>query len=186
MNLKRVFDLFLIVCLLLPFVANATVIRVAGLGGEGASFIVKDDDNVTIWPQLIRDYPNLAGGEISSHEFEKAFVNYDFGSEKWALQILFDKTEYPQYDAGPDLDIVPGDYNKLNVIFGRKVDNGLIGFGLNYAAKSLKIDSSAEYPSRDASYTDFGLSLGVTALERKLDLSVSADLALFSDKVNGG
>jgi hypothetical protein len=185
MTFKKAIYLLLLVCIIVPFTAQATVTRVIGLGGSDANFIVKDAYNPSIWPQLIREYPNLAGGEFSAEEFQKAYINYDMGSDKCAFQISLDRSTSPRYSSGPDLSMVGGGYNKLSLIWGRKLQDMLIGVGLNYAGKSLKYDAVGEDPSRDASYTNIGLNLGLTALEKKLDASIGIDFASFSDKVGG-
>jgi hypothetical protein len=185
MTFKKTLFILLLVCIIVPFTAQATVTRVMGLGGTDANYIIKDAFNPSVWPQLIRNYPNLAGGEFSSMSFQKAYVNYDMGSDKCAFQISLDRTTAPKYTMGPDLTETGGGYNKLNVIWGRKFSDMLFGVGLSYAGKSLKYDAVGEDPSRDASYMNVGLNLGVTALEQKLDASLLVDFASFSDKVGG-
>jgi hypothetical protein len=181
----------ILLCTLVPFAAQATVTRVIGMGGLDANYILKDASNPSIWPQLVRDWPNYAGGEFyysgSSWDFQKAYVNYDFGADKCALQISLDKDTSPEFVLGPDtLAYIGGGYNRLNLIWGRGLGDMKIGIGLNYASKSLKHeDVLPYYPKRDASYSAIGANLGLTALENKLDLGLGFAFASFSDKVGG-
>lgn len=175
---------------LVPLVANATVTRVIGMGGVGAGYIIKDASNPGIWPQLVKNYPNLAGAEFypmgGIWDFQKAYINYNFGEEKCVLHFALDKDRSAKYTAGPDvLDDVEGAYNRLNIIYGRKMGEVKIGLGLNYAGKSAEIEAVDSDPAEEASYSAYGVRLGVTALEDKLDLALGVEMANFSHDVGG-
>jgi hypothetical protein len=196
MSKSKTILIAILLCALLPLTASATITRVIGLGGEGSNYIIKDASNPQIWPELIVNYPNLAGAEFGSDygswDFEKAYVNYNFNKCNSVLQLSLDKNPNPDFWMGPDtLNYLPGGYNRLSLIYGRTFDNFKIGLGLNYASKSLKHDSTrSEYypyglfPKRDASYSTVGLNLGFSALEDKLDASVGFEFAGFSDKLS--
>jgi opacity protein-like surface antigen len=174
---------------LIPLTANATITRVIGLGGEGANYIIKDAFNPNIWPQLLREWPNLAGAEFSTDggpwDFYKAYVNYDFGEDKCVMQIALDKEPGRKYTMAPaDLDAVAGTYNRLSVALGRPMGDLLVGVAINYTGKSYKADSiSATVPALDISYATYGIRLGATALEKKLDLALGIEIASFSEDV---
>jgi hypothetical protein len=180
----------ILLCALIPLTAQATITRVIGLGGTDANYIIKDASNPSIWPQLVRDWPNYAGGEFyysgNGWDFQKAYVNYDFGADKCALQISLDKDTSPEFSMGPDtLAYIGGGYNRLNLIWGRPLGDMKIGIGLNYASKALKHEETLNYLKRDASYSAIGANLGLTALENKMDLALGFSFASFSDKVGG-
>ncbi|MCX6601566.1 MAG: hypothetical protein NT025_08390 [bacterium] len=180
---------------LIPLTANATITRVTGLGGEGANYIVKDAFNPSIWPQLLREWPNLAGAEFytpppaigGGWDFYKAYINYDFGVDKCVMQIALDKEPGRKYEMAPaDLDAVAGTYNRLSVALGRPMGDLLVGVAINYTGKSYKADSiSAMVPALDISYATYGIRLGATALEKKLDLALGIEIASFSEDVGG-
>jgi hypothetical protein len=183
---KKVLVAFLLFALI-PLTAQATITRVIGMGGFDAKYILHDANTPTVWPQLVRNYANLAGAEISGNDFQKAYVNYDFGGEKSAIQISLDKSNSPMFLAGPEFpNSVGGGYNKLNFIYGRPMgDDMLIGLALNYAGKSFKQDENGPGGKKDISYSVIGLNLGWTGLEKKLDLALGFDFASFSDKEGG-
>jgi hypothetical protein len=176
---------------LIPLTANATITRVMGMGGTGAAYIIKDAYTPNIWPQLIRNYASIAGGEFytatNGWDFQKAYVNYDFGEDKCAFQFSLDKIPGRTYTMAPaDLDAVAGTYNRLSFIIGRPMGDLLVGLSFNYTGKSYKADSvSATVPAYDISYSTFGGRLGVSALEKKLDVAVGFDFASFSEKEGG-
>jgi hypothetical protein len=190
MNKSKMVFVAILLFALIPFTANATITRVVGMGGFDANWILKDAANPGIWPQLIREYPNLAGGDIAGNDFQKAYINYDFGTDKCVLQFSLDKNSGPMFMTGPNFNdprfpAVPGDYNKLSLIYGRPIGDLLVGAAIRYAGKSFKQDANGQGGARDASYSTFGLNLGVSALEKNLDLALGFDFASFSDKQGG-
>jgi hypothetical protein len=182
----------------IPLTANATITRVIGMGGEGANYIMKDAYNPNIWPQLLREWPNLAGAEFytpppeigGGWDFYKAYINYDFGEDKCVMQIALDKEPGCHYDNSPDFPDFPDDpehevgdyYNRLSVALGRPMGDLLVGIGVNYTGKSFKADSiSPSQPASDISYATYGARLGVSALEKKLDLALGFEIASFGE-----
>ncbi|RPH93376.1 hypothetical protein EHM69_10450 [candidate division KSB1 bacterium] len=180
---------------LIPLTANATITRVMGFGGEGAAYIIKDAYTPNIWPQLVANYPSLAGAEFNSAEgtwdFKKAYIDYDFGEDNGVLQLSLDKLTARKYgmDYFDEMDALMGNYNRLSAIYGRPMGDMLIGLGLNYAGKSYKseeyVDGATTIPAVDASYTTFGLRLGASAIEKQLDLALGFEMASFSDEEGG-
>jgi len=177
---------------LIPLTASATLTRVIGMGGEGAGYIIKDASNPGIWPQLVKNYPNLAGAEFYSAangwDFQKAYINYNMGDDKCVLQFSLDKIPGRKYTMAPDaLDDLEGTYNRLNVIWGRKMGELKVGLALNYTGKSMETEETAAGAddAYKASYSTYGLRAGVTALEEKLDLALGFEIASFSEDVGG-
>ncbi|NUO19516.1 hypothetical protein HUU59_08730 [bacterium] len=176
---KTLFVALLLAVVVLPATSNATITRVIGLGGEDANFILRDAYNSSVWPQLVKHYGMQSGMEFYTHDgwdLQKAYVNYDFGTESSVLQFALDKLNHRNYGmlAGnelSDLDNVPGGYNKLNITYGRPMgDDMLIGVNLHWAGKSLKTNEDGG--DFDDSYSEIGLMLGLTAMEEKLDVSL--------------
>jgi hypothetical protein len=181
---------------LIPLTASATITRVIGLGGENANYIIKDAYNPNIWPQLLRVYPNLAGGEFytgaNGWDFQKAYINYDFGEDKCVMQIALDKEPGRKYGMAPDdLDLLAaGPYNRLSVAVGHPMGDLLVGVGINYTGKSYKSDAytplvGPAVPAYDISYATYGIRLGASALEKKLDLALGVEIASFSEDEGG-
>jgi hypothetical protein len=201
---KKTILVALLVLALVPLTANATITRVIGLGGEGTAYVIRDAYTPNIWPQLIRDYPYLAGAEFyqpsgGSWDFQKAYINYDFGEDKCALQISLDKLEGRNYLSAPvwtggtlPFDTVAGTFNRLSLIWGRPFGDYKVGLALNYTGKSYKRNSwkNPDNPndsllSEDASYATYGIRAGVTALENNLDLALGFEAPSFSWKEGG-
>ncbi|MFZ5432894.1 MAG: hypothetical protein ACOZB3_03880 [Calditrichota bacterium] len=180
---KNLFVVILILALI-PLTASATITRVIGMGGAGANYILKDAANPGIWPQLVAEYPNLAGGEFyaadGSWDFHKAYVNYKPG-DPCVLKFELDNLMTPHYMMSPVFpDEAIGGYNRLNITYGRTLNDMLIGLTLNYAAKSYKETEGDN--KADISYSTIGANLGLTALEKKLDLALGFETASWSDK----
>jgi hypothetical protein len=178
---------------LIPLTANATITRVIGLGGEDANYIIKDAFNPNIWPQLLREWPNLAGGEFytaaNGWDFQKAYINYDFGKDKCVMQIALDKEPGCNYDMSPNFPVAAaGPYNRLSVAVGRPMGDLLVGVGINYTGKSYKSDAVTgppAVPAYDISYATYGIRVGASALEKKLDLALGFEMASFSEDEGG-
>lgn len=181
MTLRKVLLTALVLAVVaVPMTSQATVTRVIGLGGSDANFIVKDAYNSAIWPQLVKHYGMQSGAEFYTSDegwdFQKAYINYDFGDDASVLQFALDKLNYRDYgwmagNALSRLDDVPGGYNKLNVTYGRPMgDDMLIGLGLHYAGKTFATNEDGG--NIDDSYSEIGLLLGLTAMEEKLDVSL--------------
>jgi hypothetical protein len=178
MTNKKALFVLLLVCALVPLTANATVTRVIGLGGDGTNYIVRDPFNASVWPQLIADHPNLAGGEFYTGnrgwDFQKAYVNYSFPT-KCVLQFALDRMPGLTSSFGQTYPLVPASLdtlgggssfaNKFSVIYGRPLGDMMkIGLGLSYSGRSaslaavdsvFKPDTSMYYyPPNGRSYID--------------------------------
>lgn len=177
----------------LPMTSNATVTRTMGLGGDGANFIIHDAYNSSVWPQLVRHYGKQAGAEFDEidrpWDLYKVYVNYDFGDEKSALMLSLDKGSAREYGylANSELatlDGLPDGYNKLNLTYGRPMgEDMLIGAALSFAGKTYKTDENGG--NYDDSYSSFGLKLGLTAVENKLDVSAGFSSGSYTVKHGG-
>ena len=91
---KSLFVALLLAVVVIPATSHATISRVMGLGGEGANYIVRDAYNPTVWPQLIYHFPQQGGAEFynsNGWNFQKAYINYDFGNEKSVMQLSLDR-----------------------------------------------------------------------------------------------
>jgi hypothetical protein len=192
MTLKKMILLPLAIALLIPTVSNATVGRYMALGGEGTQYIVMDASNPGIFPQLTPNWKKLFGSEFSgggsSWSQFLVYAVWDFGDEKSAIKIVLDSTPSSLFDVGPSgagvfrtgdpAGVLSGNYHQLNVTYGRPMGDDMdIGVGIRMEGKSYKTDTGAE---TDASYSSIGLSLGVTALEKKLDAALLFDMPSFT------
>ncbi|MBU0507926.1 hypothetical protein KKH27_03690 [bacterium] len=188
---------------LIPLTANASITRVIGFGGSDAVFIIRDAFTPSVWPQLVVDYPRLAGAEfgsfvsgytadyvpISSWGFTKAYINYDFGPGKSVVHFGLDKGVNPRYSQGPRrLLLTEGGYNRLSFIYGRPLGDMKVGLAINYTGKSSEKDVETAIDTVhsikdqfEASYSTYGARFGLTALENKLDLALGVEFVSFSD-----
>ncbi|MCC6476227.1 hypothetical protein IT157_04155 [bacterium] len=181
MSLRKILFIVLALVILMPATSHATISRVIGMGGAETNWIIKDAYNSAIWPQLVKNYGSQAGAEFytgnQGWDFQKAYVNYEFGDEASALQFAIDKTNTRTFGddtALAPLDAIPGGYNKLNITYGRPIgEDMLIGVALNYGGKSY----TEEPGGTDNSYSQMGLSFGLTAMENKLDAALAFETA---------
>jgi len=174
---KTLFVALLLAIVILPATSHATITRVMGLGGAESVYIVKDAYGYSIWPQLVRHYGMQSGAEFyatgDGYDFQKAYINYDFGEGKSVLSFALDKLNHRNYGMLADnelaaLDDIEGGYNKLNITYGRPMgEDMLVGAALHFAGKSYKDDNEV-----DNSYSEIGLLLGLTAAQEKLDVSL--------------
>jgi len=193
---KNLFVSLLVVLALFTMSASATVSRLEGLGGmadplwwdlPGNIFILHDAASPGVWPQLVQQYPNLAGGEFMGSSLDKVYVNYSFAEKHTALQFSLDKVYSNRYPS--IMPSIPDDPNgnsfgvpsRLNVNFGTKLgDNLLLGFGLNYWGDSQK-DTSMEQ-----SASIIGFKAGISGVgENEWDAVIGLEMPGFKDEAGG-
>ncbi len=198
---KKIFVCLLLVAALVPMAANATVSRLEGLGGSGDIywwntpgnvFVLHDAATPSIWPQLVQQYPNLAGGEFhdgtGAWDLEKVYVNYSWGEKKAALQFILDRynsTRYFNTAFAPN----PGVPNKLMLNYGRKLgEDMLLGVGLSYAGWSseVKDDPNVTGEATTQSASVIGLKVGLSGVgDREWDAVVGIELPSFTNEIDG-
>ncbi len=201
---KKLILTAILLCTLIPFAAQATITRVIGLGGEGANYIVKDAYNPVIWPQLVQDYPNLAGAEFynpGDNYFEKAYINYKFSDDYGVLQFSLDRNsgirsqfglgaigssgmyEYTAVPAVNDITGTPRMASKFSAIYGRRMGEMKVGAQLVLAERSYEYKAGAN--TNTANNMLMGLNLGLSAIEDKLDMALGIDMVSFKEEFGG-
>ena len=196
MTLKKLFLFVLAIAILIPAVGNATSSRYMGMGGPGTDFIIYDASNPGIYPSLTPKWPKLLGieysGAGSAWDHTLVYAIWDF-EDKSAVKFILDSNPTSMFDVtGAGVFAAPanvgGNFHMLNVVYGRPLGDDLdFGVGLRYEGKSFETDggSPATTDDLEASYSSFGLTVGVTALEKNLDAALSVDFAGFSRDVGG-
>ncbi|HEY3296803.1 MAG TPA: hypothetical protein VGL38_15335 [bacterium] len=174
-----------LLCVLLPFAANATITRVVGLGGLNTNYIIKDASNPQIWPQLIADWPNLAGAEFNNAtgtwDFNKAYLNYSFPNAS-VLQVSLDKLPginsmffnspgYTQLTTVPNISDPTSNTpaSKLSLTWGMPWNGMKVGAALNISQHSFKDNAT---PANELKASAIGINLGGSFLENKLDAAI--------------
>ena len=200
---KNFFVCLLVALALLTTMANATVSRLEGLGGSGDPywwglpgniFVLHDAATPGIWPQLIQQYPNLAGGEfgydMDTWDLQKVYVNYSWSEKKAALQFALDKPYSDRYTMMPQVydlrfyptptstNAIPG---RLNATFGCKLgDDMLIGGNLSYFGHSY------EDETYDLSGSIIGVKVGLSGIgDHQWDAVVGVELPSFKNDSSG-
>jgi hypothetical protein len=188
--------------ILLPVASNATVSRYLGLGGPGTDYIVYDAANPTIYPSLTTKWIKLFGveyaGEGSAWNETLVYGVWDFNDGKCAIKFILDSSPTATFNVDElflhpttDLPLFGGNYHQLNLQWARNLEKMSIGLGLRLEGKAYKtddLDLSNDPVINDkleASYSSFGATFGVTALEKKLDAALAVDFAGFSRDVAG-
>jgi hypothetical protein len=185
-----------LLCVLLPFVANATITRVIGLGGENTNYIVKDPTNSQLWPQLIADWPNLAGAEFyttTAWDFHKAYLNYGFPNGS-VIQLALDNVPginssffgseaytYANAVGGAAASIGTTNSSKLSATWGMPLDKMKIGASLNLSEASSKTKDDPPVAKSEQSAMLLGVNLGASFMEDKLDAAVGFETVAFKD-----
>ena len=192
---KKFFVSVLFVLVLLPLAANATVSRLEGLGATGDGywwnvpgnvFVLHDAATPAIWPQLVQQYPNLAGGEFhdgtGAWDLEKVYVNYSWGEKNAALQFALDKYYTTRYSMMPDPNGDGGVPSRLVINYGRKLgESMLLGVGLSYWGDSEK-DTSFEQ-----STSIIGLKVGLSGTgDSEWDAVVGFEMPGWTDDNSAG
>jgi hypothetical protein len=203
---KKIILAAILLCTLIPFAAQATVTRVIGLGGENANYIIKDAYNPTIWPQLVLDWPNLAGAEFytpGDNYFEKAYVNYKFSEDNGVLQFSLDRNSGLRSQFGLGAIGAVGTYtyteapvptdptgtpinnpaSKFSAIYGRRFGDLKAGLQLVMAERSSTYKSGTNTDKTNNML--IGFNLGLSALEDKLDMSLGYDMVSFKQEAGG-
>jgi hypothetical protein len=191
----------ILLCVMLPLVANATITRVIGLGGANTNYIVTDASNPQIWPQLVADWPNLAGAEFNTvntaWDNYKAYLNYSFPNAS-VVQVSLDNLDgvrsmfygNPAYTLLPDVPNEDGSVtntpaSKLGVTWGMPLEGGMkIGAALNVAQHSYKDKTTPT--ANELSATLIGINLGASFLDNKLDAAVGFESVSGSKKPGTG
>ncbi len=200
---KKIFVCLLLVAALVPMAANATVSRLEGLGGSGDPywwntpgnvFVMHDAATPSIWPQLVQQYPNLAGGEFhdgtGAWDLEKVYVNYSWGEKKAALQFSLDQYRSMRFFSTAFLPVqgFDGTPSRLNINYGRKLgDDMLLGVGLSYWGESASTkDDPNTTPANeksDMSASIIGLKVGLSGTgDREWDAVVGIELPSFTNE----
>lgn len=182
-----------LVLVMIPLTASATITRVIGMGGEEAVYVMKDSYVASVYPQLIVNYPNLAAAEFwttgGNWDLQRVYIDYGFGEGKSVILFSLDKMSGKTYAFGPDvLDDVDGNYSRLSIIYGRPMGEMKIGLSFKYDSKSYKseaVSGPPALPALDASYSVIGLRAGVTAMENKLDVAAGFEMAGYSAESPG-
>jgi hypothetical protein len=187
------FLLALTVAILIPVVSNATVSRYLGVGGAGTQFIIYDASNPGIYPSLTTKWTKLLGAEFgtATGAWDNFLVYsvWDFGEGKSVIKFVLDKTSTSVFDVNslgvfalPTGGNLGGSFHQLNILYGRPMGDVDVGLGLRFEGKAMESDllTTATDDDLTSSYSSFGATFGVTALEKKLDAALAVDFAGFS------
>ena len=173
--------------LLIASVAGATETRVLTLGN--VNHIVKDVNNIGLYPQMISNYPMWGSMEINGSGPGALYSiggHYKYGGAVYGLYL--DNTGLPEGGMyGPVVgESGAGDNTtapKLNLYYGRKLGDVPFGLNLNIYQNSWKDKTTGSSAEKSQMY--FGLGLGATLME-KLDLGLTFRSHSFTDKSAAG
>ncbi|MBU0690804.1 hypothetical protein KKH18_03215 [bacterium] len=189
MTLKKLFLFVLAIAILLPVAVNASSSRYMGIGGPGTDYIIYDASNHGLYPSLTHKYQKLLGIEYSgagaAWDHTLVYCVWDFEG-KSAVKFILDSSPSSMFDVTSDNLFAGmtqnGNFHMLSMVYGRPMgDDFDFGVALRYEGKSFAQDEIPSVQSKiDASYSSFGLSLGITALEKNLDATLGVDFAGFS------
>ncbi len=212
---KKLFVCVLVVLTVFTMSANATVSRLVGLGGAsdmawwdlpGNIFVLHDAATPGIWPQLIQQYPNLAGGEFytpitgydannnpiyGAWDLQKVYVNYTFNEKRTVVQFMLDKPSSIRFfrtGFAINPDNYPGNPSRLNLLFGTKLgEDMLVGAALSYSGASTETKDDPATTGIDEatkfSTSVFGIKVGVSGIgKNEWDVELGLEIPSFTNE----
>lgn len=178
--MKKLLILAVFGMFVLGSMAYATQTRVTTMGE--ADMIVKDEANVMWLPQTITMYPKLVGADVMYGELGRFYGHMMF-QEDSDNPLVFGMYFYTYNDdlpiGAPDYVDDNLNYNRLDLLFGTKMGETPIGFGLEYdqASHSYEGDSQAEQ-----TFFRLGMTFGATLMENRLEAGAKIRFSSWSDK----
>ncbi len=168
--MKKFVLLTLAIVLSFTLIASATDTRVMTLGQ--VNNIVKDDANVFLYPSTINFYNDMVVAEVDGLDFFRFGAHYNLGEDNGVVGLYFDKCGIvldPAFQ--PDNWFGDGVIdNRLQLIYGRPIGDNYLGVGLNFFSDSYV--SEADGDDTEEKNLAFGIDVGLTMLEEKLDFAV--------------
>lgn len=191
--MKKMLLVSTIVILIFAVAASATETRVLTMGD--ANMIVKDENNIWLFPSTINMYPNLILGEVgtwTTYQYDPYYEDYDqsmqtdlyrvgghysFGEDRGIVGLYFDKKGLmidPDIQPDPGWDMSTD--QRINLFYGRPLMDIDFGLAFSLYRDSYSVEESGDSlnvpEETEESNTGWGLALGATLLEDKLDLAV--------------
>jgi hypothetical protein len=177
--MKSLLTLCLVFLLLTTSLALATETRVLSMGG--VNDIVRDDANISLYPQTVAQYGGLFTVESSSDNMFNMGANWTMGES--VLGAYFSRLNYEIYhELYNDQDTMD---HKLSLIYGRPLGDIPFGFSFNYFGTSFESDFDFEESQNLWSLSRWEFQAGASFLEEKLDLSAGYGKTDWTDEGTG-
>lgn len=189
--MKRMLILSVLIAFLFGAMAYATETRVMTMGE--VNNVVKDDANILLYPSTINYYPKLFIGEVSSSGPSKATedwlykvgANMQFDEESeypWVVGAYFSTEPYNSSLLSYYRSIYFGNDNRISLYYGRVLGEMPFGFNFNFYNQSAKNEDDTASYNYTRSLSRYEFVLGISPLEKKLDLAAGIAFTTWTDQ----
>ncbi|MEA2030015.1 MAG: hypothetical protein U9N55_00240 [candidate division Zixibacteria bacterium] len=192
--MKRTLIISCVVLLLLSSVSFAGT-RVETMGDN--NMVLLDNNNISLFPSRINDYPNLACGEFGwmgadddLGTFTDFGINWQFNKDNpWVLGTYF--SVLPAYEPKNLLNekLIPFDNSlqdnrRIDLLYGSQFRAYNVGFGLSFLHSSMTEDASGNQFKEAFSYYKF--SFGLTPDNGIWDITADIGMGSWTDENYAG
>ena len=174
--MKRILTLTFAMTFILVCVAGATETRVMSMGG--VNNIVRDDANITLYPQTVALYDGLFTIESDNEDFYNMGANWAMGDD--VLGVYFSQEDYETYFSNSD-----GDYwmdNRIGLVYGRQMGENPFGIALNYYCNSFKNEDADADDNYEQKMGRIEFLAGATLMDGALDLAAGFGMNMWTDE----
>jgi hypothetical protein len=188
--MKKLVLMTLALAMLMISSVFATDTRVLTMGDN--NMVLIDEANMWMFPSRTFDYPNVAIGEFyDDGDFYNFGINWKFGDDNpWVLGTYISQNTWlePEDHWGSDLvgwdelDEIPN--KKIDLLYARMLGENKFGFGLSFANSSWSDDDGTD--KEEESFTQFGLSFGLTPKNDQWDVSAMFQFGSWTDNFADG
>lgn len=189
--MKKLLLFTVLLAFLLGSLATATEFRTRTMGF--ANNVVKDIDNIWLYPSTINDYPRLLTLAVDG-SIDYMGAHFQFGQDSetpWVLggyfadELLWPEVLDPYFGEVPEVDGVNVDNRRIALFYGRQLGEMPFGFMLDLTHSSQTND----WPDNDVterSFAKYKFGFGLTTMEGKLDLGAELGLMTWTIKNAAG
>ncbi len=208
--MRKLIILTLAVVLFAASGVYATLTRTLTMGD--ANMVVRDDNNIWMFPSTLYYYPDIAIGEFGyggydypdlrkptgtnddGYNFTDFGIHYKFNeTNPFVLALYFTTNQpfyVPYYPFGWDMSVQSN--RRIDLFYARMLGGNKFGFHFNYVSGSSKYETDTvtgyiNNPNyEEESIRNYGFDFGLTMMEGNLDLAAGVDLMSWTDKEYNG
>jgi len=181
--MKRTIIFSVLLMFLFGAMAYATETRVMTMGE--ANNIVMDEANISLYPSVINYYPSLFIGEFSDYDYYKIGGHFQFAQESnpFVIGAYFSQDDYDHdiFFEGGTKTRVSADH-RIDLFYGRNLGEIPFGFAFGYYSEGEKDEDDDVTSNYDQSLTRFEFMLGISPMEKKLDIAGGIALTSWNDE----
>lgn len=194
--MKKELLVFVIMVMMIGVAADASQVRLLTMGENYD--VVKDDDNIWLFPSTINYYPDMVIGEINGGNFSKAGTHWKLGDMMFAT--YFNKNGYGISIPDPSGTVGGWSTNMdqhIDLFVGMEVAGVMGGARLSYWGEGVKRENDPQilntgsfdpygldHTNFDDSYRRVEFAFGASTMDGKADVSVQIGLNSWTEERN--